>query len=118
MIPSLLGNILGGGLFVGVTYWYLYLCGEEQEVLLDASGIRQRANPDILLSGATSVSSTNTQVAPDEKARSQIHAMEDIEQARNPVEKAYPGVLVAEGRFVSSIGVDLRDGGPTTKKLV
>jgi formate/nitrite transporter FocA (FNT family) len=23
MIPSLLGNIVGGGLFVGVVYWYL-----------------------------------------------------------------------------------------------
>lgn len=23
MIPSLIGNILGGGIFVGVMYWYL-----------------------------------------------------------------------------------------------
>ncbi|PNS14704.1 hypothetical protein CAC42_1726 [Sphaceloma murrayae] len=29
MIPSLLGNIVGGGLFVGVLFWYLYLQGED-----------------------------------------------------------------------------------------
>ncbi|KAI9743580.1 MAG: hypothetical protein M1818_002895 [Claussenomyces sp. TS43310] len=28
LIPTTLGNILGGGLFVGATYWYLYLTGE------------------------------------------------------------------------------------------
>jgi formate/nitrite transporter len=29
MIPAALGNIIGGGLFVGVLYWYLYLTGDE-----------------------------------------------------------------------------------------
>jgi hypothetical protein len=29
MIPSFLGNFIGGGLFTGVVYWYLYLAGEE-----------------------------------------------------------------------------------------
>lgn len=28
MIPAALGNIIGGGLFVGGIYWYLYLTGE------------------------------------------------------------------------------------------
>lgn len=28
MIPTALGNIVGGGLFVGTAYWYLYLTGE------------------------------------------------------------------------------------------
>ena len=28
MIPTALGNIIGGGLFVGGMYWYLYLTGE------------------------------------------------------------------------------------------
>ena len=28
MIPTTLGNIIGGGLFVGAAYWYLYLRGE------------------------------------------------------------------------------------------
>lgn len=29
MIPSAIGNIVGGGLFVGALYWYLYLTGED-----------------------------------------------------------------------------------------
>lgn len=28
MIPTALGNFVGGGVFVGATYWYLYLTGE------------------------------------------------------------------------------------------
>ena len=27
MIPTLLGNMIGGGIFVGAIYWYLYLTG-------------------------------------------------------------------------------------------
>ena len=29
MLPSVLGNIIGGGVFVGGMYWYLYLTGED-----------------------------------------------------------------------------------------
>ena len=29
MIPTLLGNIVGGGLFVATPYWYLYLTGDD-----------------------------------------------------------------------------------------
>ncbi|TVY62743.1 putative formate transporter [Lachnellula suecica] len=35
MIPSALGNIVGGGLFVGGVYWYLYLAGNEVEIHFD-----------------------------------------------------------------------------------
>ena len=28
MIPSVIGNIVGGGVFVAAVYWYLYLTGE------------------------------------------------------------------------------------------
>ena len=28
MIPTLLGNLVGGGLFVAAPYWYNYLTGE------------------------------------------------------------------------------------------
>ena len=35
MIPSLLGNIVGGGLFTGVLYWYLFLAGTEVEIHFD-----------------------------------------------------------------------------------
>jgi hypothetical protein len=37
MIPSLLGNIVGGGLFVGAIYWYLFLEGTEVEIHFDTT---------------------------------------------------------------------------------
>lgn len=40
MLPTLLGNIVGGGLFVGGLYWYLYLEDEEQ-VEVPATGALQ-----------------------------------------------------------------------------
>lgn len=38
MIPAALGNIVGGGLFVGVLYWYLYLAGTEVPIHFDTPG--------------------------------------------------------------------------------
>ncbi|KFY24250.1 hypothetical protein V491_02227 [Pseudogymnoascus sp. VKM F-3775] len=35
MIPSALGNIIGGGVFVGAAYWYLYLQGTEVKIYFD-----------------------------------------------------------------------------------
>ena len=35
MIPSLLGNLVGGGLFVGVVYWYLFLTGDTTPIVID-----------------------------------------------------------------------------------
>jgi hypothetical protein len=32
MVPAGLGNIFGGGLFVGVLYWYIYLTGEGESL--------------------------------------------------------------------------------------
>ncbi|KAK0120466.1 hypothetical protein ONS96_010680 [Cadophora gregata f. sp. sojae] len=38
MLPALLGNIIGGGLFCGAVYWYLFLEGEEVEIHFDQIG--------------------------------------------------------------------------------
>jgi len=35
MIPAAIGNLIGGGLFVGVLYWYLYLAGNEVPIHFD-----------------------------------------------------------------------------------
>jgi len=41
LIPTTLGNIVGGGLFVGAAYWYLYLTGEGQiEIAFDTGGLQ------------------------------------------------------------------------------
>jgi Formate/nitrite transporter len=36
MIPTALGNIVGGGLFVGAVYWYLYLTGPGSDEVSDS----------------------------------------------------------------------------------
>ncbi|KAF4256452.1 hypothetical protein CNMCM8812_003818 [Aspergillus fumigatus] len=38
IIPTLLGNIIGGGLFVATYYWYMYLVSGEMATL---TGMRQ-----------------------------------------------------------------------------
>lgn len=35
MIPSLLGNIIGGGVFCGAVYWYLFLAHETVPIHFD-----------------------------------------------------------------------------------
>lgn len=41
MMPTLLGNLLGGGLFVGTAYWYLYLTGQDNiQIDFDLSAIQ------------------------------------------------------------------------------
>lgn len=40
LIPTTLGNVIGGGLFVGGMYWYLYLTGEgSDDVTFDVGGL-------------------------------------------------------------------------------
>ena len=40
LIPTLLGNLLGGGIFVGTAYWYLYLTSEDTvDVSFDMGGV-------------------------------------------------------------------------------
>lgn len=55
MIPTALGNFVGGGLFVGAVYWYLYLTGEGNvavdfnigtlDTAMEAGGPMGRARP-------------------------------------------------------------------------
>ncbi|KAK3622269.1 hypothetical protein LTR56_022317 [Elasticomyces elasticus] len=35
MIPALLGNLIGGGVFVGVVYWYLHVSSEPSPIPID-----------------------------------------------------------------------------------
>ena len=49
MIPTLLGNLIGGGIMVAIPYWYLYLFQEETEVVFNLgavhSGVAENAGP-------------------------------------------------------------------------
>jgi hypothetical protein len=44
IVPSLLGNIVGGGLFVGVLYWYLHLQGQD-DILIDGHRYQPMRRP-------------------------------------------------------------------------
>jgi hypothetical protein len=65
MIPSLLGNIVGGALFTQVLYWYLYLARVEVTILFDAEPPDcQRARGYVQYSGQDLIcSSSNTVVS-------------------------------------------------------
>lgn len=39
MIPTLIGNIIGGAVMVALPYWYLYLMGNDVEVSFDVGAI-------------------------------------------------------------------------------
>ncbi|KAH9810092.1 Formate/nitrite transporter [Teratosphaeria destructans] len=45
MIPALIGNIIGGGLFVGVVYWYLYLTGDTTPIPIDGASFADDKAP-------------------------------------------------------------------------
>lgn len=45
MIPALLGNIVGGGVFVAAAYWYLYITGTDGPVVVDGSSFESPAVP-------------------------------------------------------------------------
>ncbi|KAK4973281.1 hypothetical protein LTR66_011202 [Elasticomyces elasticus] len=45
MIPAALGNIIGGGLFVAVVYWYLYLVGDTNPVTIDGDNFAMNVKP-------------------------------------------------------------------------
>lgn len=60
MLPVCLGNIVGGGLFVGVAHWYLFLCnGGGEGTSVGAPGLMSRIMTG---HGNVSVSSNNDTV--------------------------------------------------------
>lgn len=45
MIPAGLGNIVGGGLFVAIIYWYLFLVGQGGPVTIDGENFEIMSQP-------------------------------------------------------------------------
>jgi Formate/nitrite transporter len=56
MIPAALGNIVGGGLFVGVLYWYLFLLGDDVVIHFDNAPLDVSADRVLPDSGNGAVS--------------------------------------------------------------
>lgn len=47
LIPALIGNLVGGGFFVGVMYWYLYLAGNSKPVQIDGETFEHAYGPPV-----------------------------------------------------------------------
>lgn len=90
MIPAALGNFIGGGLFVGGAYWYLYLTGE--------AGVKVRFD---LGSEMTAV---NGGAGP-----MRISGQDPNENGTNQILSPQPSHLM------SGIGADLHDNSPYAK---
>ena len=78
MIPSFLGNAIGGGLFTGAIYWYLFLAGNEVEIHFDTmpmdTAVYEQGGPlhhEITATGA------GTAYGNEEKTTHNMHAVPD-----------------------------------------
>lgn len=58
MIPAALGNIVGGGLFVAVVYWYLFLVGDSNPITIDGDNWTMHA--EAMAAHETDVSSSSS----------------------------------------------------------
>ena len=103
LIPTTLGNMVGGGLFVGTAYWYLYLTGE-QAISIDFDiGTLQSA----LAQGGGPMS-------PDRSGKPKGDAGDsDTIHGQDPAEhKASPRPV---GMLMSGLGHELSDHSPYAK---
>ncbi|EEA24019.1 hypothetical protein TMatcc_007095 [Talaromyces marneffei ATCC 18224] len=56
IIPAFIGNVLGGGLFCGMYYWYMYALEDDFSIALQTiKGRRQNVNSDIEANAAAAV---------------------------------------------------------------
>lgn len=74
MIPALIGNIIGGGLFVGVVYWYLHL-SSEPAVAIDGVYFEGGKSPLIIGKPAQSESHSESPPGEREQDRKSAEAM-------------------------------------------
>ena len=102
LIPTLLGNLVGGGMFVATAYWYLYLTGD--------AGISVDFNTGSLATAMEAggpMRRTRTETAKDERRMT-----DDTIIGRDPGEQQLPR---SGGQMMSALGKELSDGGPYTK---
>lgn len=97
MIPTGLGNIVGGGLFVGTAYWYLYLTGEDAVAIeFDTGTIRTAVEGG---AGPLTIHGRD----PNEGG--------NADGLRSPVSNG----SAPAGHLMSAIGKDLSDDSPYAK---
>lgn len=99
MIPTLLGNMVGGGLFVGTTYWFLYLTGEDN------------VNISFNLGGLDTAMEAG---GPMRKGSGRSHNNGETLQGQDPHANAQQ-LPQSSGHLMSGIGMELSDSSPYTK---
>lgn len=116
MIPTALGNFVGGGLFVGAVYWYLYLTGEGNVTVdfnigslntaMEAGGPMREPKPKIAKirhNGGASAAVGGE--ADREKASESGNTSRDFIDGVDPSALPHSG-----GQLVSAVGHELADG--------
>lgn len=111
LIPTLLGNMVGGGLFVSSAYWYLYLTGEvgvqidfnigSLQSAMEAGGPMR--NPKSGKHDKNSESEGSTLIGQDPYKREEAEG-EQIKQLPH-----------SGGQLVSGIGKEFNDDSPYAK---
>lgn len=96
MIPSLIGNTIGGGLFCGVLYWYLFLAGEEVPIHFDTMPVDtatyQNGGPlehIITATGAGTRYGNEVQGRDTDSSNMVDHIPDSSNHARSGLEKEY-----------------------------
>jgi len=99
MIPTLLGNLVGGGLFVSTTYWYLYLTGEGSVAIsFDTGGVQSAMEAG----------------GPMTRGRGTNHGV-DNENMETLVGKDPSSLPNSQSRLKGGLAMELGDDTPYTK---
>lgn len=112
-MSTAIGNTVGGGLFVGGIYWYLYLTGPgSEEILFDLGGLDTAMEAGGPMGSSHRRSVPNSQSSEDEKQNRMIDG--------NKVKEGHPNHVSSlpstEQQMVSGIGRELSADKYTRKK--
>lgn len=113
LIPTTLGNTIGGGLFVGGIYWYLYLTGPgSEDIKFDLGGLDTAMEAGGPMGPSRHRSVPNSQSSQDEKDIRVIDSKEPEEGHPNHVHS----LPSTDRHMASGIGRELSAEAYTHKK--
>ena len=101
MIPTAIGNMIGGGLFIAASYWYLYLTGDVA------------VNINFNLGGLATAEEAGGPMRRDKQLDGEGKANGIIE-GQDPYAKQ-PELPHSGSQIVSAFGQELSDDSPYTK---
>ncbi|KAK3075921.1 hypothetical protein LTR53_008433 [Teratosphaeriaceae sp. CCFEE 6253] len=104
MIPTLLGNIVGGGFFVGAVYWYLYLTGDEVAVTFDTGSLATAMDVGGPMGNASDRG---------KHSHGNDHTIDGVDPAEQGLRQRLPQPGY---QMMSALGKELSDDSPYVKK--